>query len=179
MSSVSITYELAVHQIQQLYSTEKQCLMYLKVLAYKLTNLYWKDVLWELLPLTHQKIKQLHRLQTIVQGASETVNTAGINGIVSEGFEQMKSVENSELKDALIVHTLILLNHYKLGSYRILLTYFQFLRRENEANIVQTILAQEEGTLSKLMRILSSSIPTSSPISEAFVTEIHDATPFS
>lgn len=155
MNILSNPLKLAELQIKYLYHTEMQCLMYLKVLGHKMTNPIWKETIADYSLVTDHKVRNLEQLMTMMHIAEGNKNTAGINGIMSEGFEQIEKEENPSIVDTIILKTVILSSHYKLGNYRMLLCYLQ--PRTYEAYVARSILNQEQKSLLTLMKLIKTS----------------------
>lgn len=151
MNTLKNNLELATILVRQLVRAEQQCLTYLKVMAHKTDTQRLKAKVLSLLPRVQKKLQYLKQLANKLQVSPSGGATLGINGIVSEGFALSEEYPNSTIKDEIILQTVILLSHYKLGAYRILQSYLQPPGFEYEAYLAENLIDLEETTITRLM----------------------------
>jgi ferritin-like metal-binding protein YciE len=141
--------------IQHLYSVEKTNILYHKVLANRVQDGRLKRLFVEhLLPAIERKKQSLHLIIRLMDLHPHDRSTAGINGIMDECFQEIEDMENEELVDDIILHTLVVLLHYELGNYRMLLSYLQNVDLDFQITVIEDILVREEHILDLLMDTL-------------------------
>ncbi|MGD1889265.1 MAG: DUF892 family protein [Cyclobacteriaceae bacterium] len=154
MKTLDYTVALAGILIKQLLKAEKQCLTCWEVMAHKSNTPSLKANILGLISRVQKKIKYLEQLRAELKLDTEAATTAGVNGIVSEGFELIEKQPNPMLRDALVVQTIILTSHYKLGSYQTLQLHIEASGLEYESYIAQSLVGLEESTIQRLTKLL-------------------------
>lgn len=158
MKTLDYTVALAGIFIKQLLKAEQQCLTYLEVMAHKTTTAVLEANVLGLISRVQKKIKYLEQLRASLKLSAEGATTAGVNGIVSEGFELIDKQTNPVLRDALVVQTIILTSHYKLGSYRTLQQHMEASGLEYETYIAHSLVSLEEATIQRLTKLLQNHV---------------------
>ncbi len=153
--------KLAATLVNLLIKVEKQSINYLEVLAHKADSPQLKTQLISFISGNRKKIKHLRQLPDQMNLAVEVGSIDGAKSIISEGFQLMEKYPSSTYRDGTILHTAILLSHYKLGKYRLLLRHCQLLKKEYEAYLIQASMAEEEAILARLMKLLDANIRSS------------------
>ena len=186
MSTLCHYRNLVIHQISHQHRVEEQCVMYLRVLSNKASDLALGRSLDAAVLSARQRINILQSLLSSMNASADTGSAVGINGILREGFQQLahepdtmvrdavqrsvaqRSVaqrnavqrdavqRNAVQRDSLILQTIISSHHYKLGYYRMILRYFQALDWEFETYVMQTLLADFEIELQQWLDQLTS-----------------------
>jgi len=158
MKTLEYTVSLAGILIKQLLKAEQQCLTYLEVMAHKTNTPSLEANILGLISRVQKKIKYLEQLRAELKLTAEGATTAGVNGIVSEGFELIDKQPNPVLRDALVVQTIILTSHYKLGSYRTLQLHIEASGLEYESYIAKSLVSLEESTIQRLTKLLQNHV---------------------
>lgn len=141
--------------IKHLYSVEKTNMLYHKVLANRVRDGRLKRLFVEqLLPAVETKKQSLYLIIRLMDLHPHEGSTAGINGIMDECFQEIEDMENEELVDDIILHTMVVLLHYELGNYRMLLSYLRNVDLDFQITTIEDILEREEHILDLLMDTL-------------------------
>ena len=105
--------------------------------------------------------KQAERLEKICQELGEDVKgekCKGMEGVLKEGSELVKDVENEEVRDAAIIAAAQRVEHYEMAGYGTARTYATLLGFDEAASALEETLAEEkeaDETLSDLAEELN------------------------
>ena len=111
---------------------------------------------------THLKQTQEHarRVQQLLQqaGAGEGKKCEGIAGIIREGNQTMREVQDPDALDALLIAAAQSVEHYEMAGYGTARTWARELGREQDARVLQQTLDEEGETDKLLTRIAESRV---------------------
>lgn len=145
----------AIKLINQLYGVEKTSILYHQVLRNKVQDGWLKNfMLKQLLPSIQKKKETLYLFSRIMDLKPQEASSLGINGIMNECFREIEDMGNEERVDDIILQTLVVILHYELGNYRILLSYLQNLDIDFKVFILQEIIQRDEHHLDTLLAAL-------------------------
>lgn len=150
--------ELYVEQLQDLYDAEQQIIKALPKMIEAAQSEELRNALSEHLDVTR---KQAERLEKICQELGEDVKgekCKGMEGVLKEGSELVKDVENEEVRDAAIIAAAQRVEHYEMAGYGTARTYATLLGFDEAASALEETLAEEkeaDETLSDLAEELN------------------------
>lgn len=154
-STLCSSRQSAMKLINHLHGVEKTSTLYHEVLSNKVQDRWIKSVLLEqLLPSIQKKKETLYLFLRIMDLHPQDTDTSGINGIMNECFREIEDMGNEGRVDDIILQTLVVILHYKLGNYRILLSYLQNLDIDFKVFILQEIIQRDEHHLDTLLAAL-------------------------
>lgn len=155
VNSLCSSRQSAITLINNLYSMEKTNMLYHKVLAHKVGDGWLKKLFSErLLPSIQKKKDALYLIIRLMDLNHREANTLGINGIMSECFQEIEDMANEDRVDEIILQTLVSLLHYELGNYRMLLSYLRNIDIDFKVGVVKEIIRREEYNLHLLLEAL-------------------------
>ena len=155
--------ELAIDQMSHQHKVEEQCLLCLEVLLHKAYEPSLRQTIAFSMTDARLRTNTLRALLLSIGAPNRTGSTAGVNGILKEGFQRIEQETNTVRRDAIILQTIVLLHQYRLGNYRIIITYFRTLDWNYEAHLLQNLLADAEVTLSQLTELLTAEFTPIAP----------------
>ena len=138
--SLETLYE---HELNDLYSAEKQILEALPKMINAASHPELKNALTE-----HQKIteKQVDRLNQIFQELGkrpENEKCKGMEGLLKEGDKQLEERKDSDVLDAAIIGAAQRVEHYEIAGYGTARTYANMLGLADQAELLQVTLDEE------------------------------------
>ena len=150
--------ELFIHELKDLHDAENQILKALPKMAKKASHAELKSAFEE-----HERQTQEHvsRLERVLDGLGEKpggVKCKGIRGIIAEGEESMKEVDDDDVRDAAMIGAAQRVEHYEIAGYGTARTYARMLGNEEAARVLQETLDEEGETDKKLTRLAESRV---------------------
>ncbi len=144
---------LFVHELQDLYSAEKQILDALPKMAQKASH----PELRQAFERHHQQTEeQVQRLDQIFQAMDQQPGDhkcRGMEGLIEEGDEVMNEAEDDDTRDAGMIAAAQRVEHYEIAAYGTARTYARMLGNEDAARLLQQTLDEEGETDKQLTRL--------------------------
>ncbi len=143
--------EKFLHGLQDAYDAEQQFLKAQQEMLPQATAETVKTLLTQHITETEQQIGILEEVFETLGESAERAKCAGAAGIVGEGEKLLKEVsDNPALVDLAIAGGCGKVEHYEIASYRMLITGAEQTNQPQVAQLLQTILQQEERTAQKI-----------------------------
>lgn len=151
--------ELYVHEVQDVYSAEKQILQALPKMIKAAQVPELRAALEEHLAVTEG---QVQRLDTILEGLGKSARSVkkcrGMEGILEEGSELLREDSTAEVLHAGIVASAQKVEHYEIASYGTLCAWARLLGESEAQELLEMTLAEEKEADEKLSTLAESSI---------------------
>lgn len=136
------------HELQDLYSAEKQLVEALPKMAQAATNLRLKKALENHLELTKKHVTRIEELGKSL-GAKVTGHTCeGMKGLIKEGDGLIKGNEKGEALDVALIGAAQRVEHYEIAAYGTAVAHAKELGHDEAAKTLQKTL-DEEGKADK------------------------------
>jgi ferritin-like metal-binding protein YciE len=145
--------DLFLDEIKDLYNAEKQITKALPQMAKKASSDELRQAFEEHLKETENQIQRLEKVFKELDMAPKGKKCEGIEGIISEGKEMMKEIDEPSLLDAALISAAQKVEHYEIASYGTVRTYAEMLNMENVANLLQETLDEESQANEKLTKL--------------------------
>ena len=142
--------ELYVEQLQDLFDAEQQIIKALPKMIEAAQSEDLRDALTEHLEVTR---KQADRVEKICQDLGEEVKgekCKGMEGVLKEGSDLVKDVDNEEVRDAAIIAAAQRVEHYEMAGYGTARTYATLLGFDDAASALEETLEEEKEADEKL-----------------------------
>jgi ferritin-like metal-binding protein YciE len=136
--------DLYIMELQDLHSAETQLIAALPKMMEAATNEELKSAIEEHLEITKT---QLERLESIFEELEEEAGgheCAAMKGLVKEGEEVMKEVEEPTVLDAALISAAQRVEHYEMAGYGAAKTYAQLLGYDKHAQLLEESLEEEK-----------------------------------
>lgn len=150
MKAINNYQDLAFTLLSKMYRSEHQYITYLQVFDHKASSTKLKSLLFDLKQSTNYKLYLHHQLIRRLKSPLNSSAGEGMNGIFKEAFLVLNDVGTKNITETIILNTLLLASHYKLGSYLTLILYLRAIGFENETKILQKIINTEESVLGRI-----------------------------
>jgi ferritin-like metal-binding protein YciE len=150
--------ELFEHELQDVYSAEKQIIDVLPRLIEKTTNGELKGALSTHLEQTREHKKKVEAIAEKLDMKAEGVTCRGMQGLIEEGEEILKMTDDPDVRDAAIIMIAQGVEHYEIARYGTLAAHANELGWAEIADDIVEINAQEYETDSNLTDIAESRI---------------------
>ena len=150
--------KLYVHQLQDLYSAEKQITRALPKLIRAATSDELRAALADHLRVTEDQIGRLERIFRSLGASSRGKKCKGMEGLLEEGSELLEEKADPEVRDAGIIAAAQRVEHYEISGYGTARAYAELLGDGDAAGLLDTS-ADEEGEADKILtRIAQSAV---------------------
>lgn len=150
--------DLFVDEIKDLYNAEKQITKALPQMAKKASSEKLKEAFENHLKETENQIKRLEQVFKELDMTPKGKKCEGIEGIISEGKEMMKEIDEPSLLDAALISAAQKVEHYEIASYGTVRTYAEMLNLGKAANLLQETLDEESNANEKLTTLALSGV---------------------
>jgi ferritin-like metal-binding protein YciE len=150
--------DLFVDEIKDLYNAEKQVTKALPQMAKKASSEKLKEAFENHLKETENQIKRLEQVFKELDMTPKGKKCEGIEGIISEGKEMMKEINEPSLLDAALISAAQKVEHYEIASYGTVRTYAEMLNLGKAANLLQETLDEESSANEKLTTLALSGV---------------------
>ena len=150
--------DLFVHQLQDIYYTEKQITQALPKMIAKATDPQLKQGFETHLKETENQIKRLDRVFQMHGHQPKAIDCPAIDGIIEEAEEVAGDVAEKEVLDAALLGSAQAVEHYEMSRYGTLIAWAKQLGREDCASVLQQNLNEEKAADQKLTAIAESKV---------------------
>ncbi|MGA9352428.1 MAG: ferritin-like domain-containing protein [Terriglobales bacterium] len=157
--SVHSLQELYVEQLQDLFSAEQQIIKALPKMIGAAQSQELQDALTEHLEVTKQQADRIEKICEELGEDAEGDKCKGMEGVLKEGSDLVKDVENESVRDAAIIAAAQRVEHYEMAGYGTARTYATLLGYDDAASTLEQTLEEEkeaDETLSSLAGKLNS-----------------------
>jgi ferritin-like metal-binding protein YciE len=147
--------ELYTDLLKDLYSAEKQIAKALPKMAKAAQSPDLQRAFNEHLKQTERQAERIEKIFSDLDGSPRGKKCVGMEGLIKEGDEAMKSVEKDAV-DAALIAAAQKVEHYEISSYGTARTWAQRMGHDRAARILQETLEEESRTNEKLTQIAES-----------------------
>lgn len=149
---------LLVHDIQDLYSAEKQLIDALPKMAEKASDPELRAAFESHLGETQHHVVRLERIAEILGVDPDEVTCKAMKGLIKEAEEIMDEAESPESLDAGMIGAAQKVEHYEMAGYGTVRAYARKLGLDEVARILQETLDEESAANEKLTMIAEGGI---------------------
>jgi ferritin-like metal-binding protein YciE len=157
--AVNSLQELYIEQLQDLFSAEQQIIKALPKMIEAAQSEELHDTLTEHLEVTKQQADRVEKICGELGVDAEGEKCKGMEGVLKEGSDLVKKVENESVRDAAIIAAAQRVEHYEMAGYGTARTYATLLGYDEAASTLEQTLEEEkeaDETLSGLAEKLNS-----------------------
>lgn len=145
--------DLFVHTLKDVYYAENQIAKALPKMAERASAPGLRKGFEEHLKETKVQIKRLEQIFQLCSERASGVKCPAIDGILQEGEELMKEIEDDDTRDAGMIAAAQAVEHYEIARYGALVAWAGQLGMTDARNILRDTLAEEKDTDAKLTRL--------------------------
>lgn len=150
--------DLLEHEVQDLYSAEKQLIEALPKMAQKASDNQLKQAIKEHLVETKEQAQRLEQVMEILDIGPGRSKCKAMAGLVKEGEEWLEEDATKEVKDAGIIAIAQKVEHYEISGYGSASYYAEMLGLSDIQQLLEETLEQEKAADSKLNDIAKSDV---------------------
>lgn len=149
--------DLYLEELQDIYDAEQQITRALPKMAEMATHPQLKQAFQEHLQQTQGQIQRLDQIFQQIGQPSRGKGCKGMQGIITEGQEQLQKGERGDGMDAFLIAAAQKVEHYEIASYGTVCTWAKQLGETDAARLLQQT-ADEEGQTDKKLTHLAESM---------------------
>lgn len=146
-------HDLFVDELRDILGAEKQLLKGLKKLANTAINESLKEAFTAHHTETEEHIERLKQVFASINLTARAKKCKAMEGLLNEAEEIMENYEDNEALDAALIAAAQKVEHYEIASYGCLVTYAALMEHNEARDLLETTLAEEKETDSKLTDI--------------------------
>jgi len=158
MEKMNSLEDLLLHEVQDMYSAEKQLVKALPKVAEKASSPELKSAVEEHLQQTQGHVKRLEQVFEMLGHPAKAKKCKAMAGIISEAEDAMEQKGTPETLDAAIIAGAQKVEHYEIASYGSLSTWADILGNQDVKRIFGQTLDEEEQTDKKLTDLAKAGI---------------------
>jgi ferritin-like metal-binding protein YciE len=151
--SVNSLQELYSKQLSDLYSAEQQIVKALPKMIDATQSEELRDALNEHLNVTKNQVSRLEKIFEQMGERPENEKCKGMEGVLQEGSELLKELEDEDVRDAGIIASAQRVEHYEIAGYGTARTFATLLGQEEAAELLEETLQEEKDADEKLSEI--------------------------
>ena len=145
--------DLYIHELQDLYSAEKQLTKALPKMAKAATSDRLADGFRMHLDQTEEHVNRLEQILESQDASTRGAKCKGMEGLIEEGEEMIDEDAEDEVRDAGLISAAQRVEHYEIAGYGCARTYAELLGDTKGARLLQQTLDEEGATNKKLTEL--------------------------
>jgi ferritin-like metal-binding protein YciE len=153
MKKLESLEDLLMHEMQDLYSAEKQLTKALPKMAKAAQSPELKAAFEEHLRETEGHVDRLERAFEILGEKAKAKTCKGMEGLIKEGKEVIDEEAESSVHDAALIAAAQKVEHYEIGGYGTIATFAKLLGQSEVESLLKETLDEEKAADEKLTRI--------------------------
>lgn len=149
--------DVLLHEVQDLYSAEKQIIEALPKMAEACTSDTLREGFEEHLEQTKEQVTRLEKVADLLGASVGREKCKGMEGLLAEGAKLLDNEPSSAL-DAALISAAQRVEHYEIAGYGSAITFAQLLGEDEVVDLLKETIAEEEETDEKLTEIAESEV---------------------
>lgn len=150
--------KLYIHTLKDLYHAENQIIEALPKMEKAAHSKDLKRGFREHLQQTRGQVERLERIFEGLGVSPNGVKCEAIEGLIAEGEEAIKEIEDPEVRDAGLIAAAQKVEHYEIASYGTARAYARMLGQEDAIELLTDSLEEESDTDDRLTELAMSGI---------------------
>lgn len=138
--------ELFLHELQDLYSAEKQLVSALPKMSKKASSSELQQAIDAHLAQTEEHVQRLEKIFTDLQLSAGRHKCKAMEGLLKEGEEILAAEGLDSVRDAAMIGTAQRVEHYEIAGYGTARTFAEMLGHAEAAELLQQTLDEEKET---------------------------------
>ena len=150
--------DLFLDELRDLYDAEKQLVKALPKMAQAASSIQLQQAFQAHLNETEGHVERLERIFSQLNEKSSGESCDAMKGLVKEGEEVVKHVDESPLRDAGLIGAGNRVEHYEIAAYGTARSFAQILGYSDAVQLLERTLEEEKAADKKLTAIAESMI---------------------
>lgn len=136
--------DLYLEQLKDLYDAEQQIIKALPKMIEEVTSKDLEQELTQHLNVTKTQATRLEKIFAALGEEPEREKCQGMKGVIEEGNNLIKHIEDPDVRDAAIIASAQRVEHYEMAGYGTARTYAGLLGQEVGSQLLQQTLDEEK-----------------------------------
>lgn len=149
---------LFLHELQDLYSAERQLTAALPKMAKKASSAELKQAFETHLEQTEEHVQRLEQIFEKLQLSAGRHKCKAMEGLIEEGSELLKEDAVDSVRDAAMIGAAQRVEHYEIAGYGTARTFAEMLGHADAAELLQKTLDEEKETDQLLSELALTSV---------------------
>jgi ferritin-like metal-binding protein YciE len=158
MAKLNSLEVLLLHEVQDLYSAEKQLLKALPKVVKKISSPLLRSAVEEHLQQTEEHVDRLEQVFELLGADAKTRTCKGMKGLISEADEMISERASPAARDAAIIAAAQKVEHYEIATYGTARKWAETVGRNDIHRLLGQTLEEEEQTDQRLTELAASGI---------------------
>jgi len=158
MTKLNSLETLLLHEVQDLYSAEKQLVKALPKVAKKVSSPQLRSAVEEHLQQTEQHVNRLEQVFGLLGADPKARTCKAMKGLINEADEMMSEKASPATRDAAIIAAAQKVEHYEIASYGTARKWAQTVGRDDITRLLDETFKEEEQTDRRLTELATSGI---------------------
>ncbi len=150
--------ELLVHELQDLYSAERQLTKALPTMAKAASSPLLVTAFEEHLAQTERHVLRLEECFTLLDEDAKAIKCKGMEGLLKEGSEMAEEEGNELVRDAGLIGAAQRVEHYEIAAYGTCVELAAVLGEEPVAELLRQTLEEERAADTRLTSIATTDV---------------------
>ena len=157
-TQIATMEEFFAHEIQDLYSAEQQIIKALPKMIEAAASQKLQKGFEEHLEQTKEHAKRLEQIAKDLDIKLDGVVCKGMEGVIKEGEEAIKDLEDGAVRDAALIGAAQRVEHYEIAGYGSAHAHAHLLGQDDAAGLLDKTLQEEGETDKKLTQLAETEI---------------------
>ncbi len=149
---------LFLHELQDLYSAERQLTTALPKMAKKASSTELKQAFETHLEQTQEHVQRLEQIFEKLQLSAGRHKCKAMEGLIEEGSDLLKEDAVDSVRDAAMIGAAQRVEHYEIAGYGTARTFAEMLGHADAAELLQKTLDEEKETDQLLSELALTSV---------------------
>jgi ferritin-like metal-binding protein YciE len=149
---------LFLHELQDLYSAEKQIVAALPKMAKKASSEELRNAFEKHLEQTKEQVERLEKIFKDLELSAGRHKCKAMEGLIEEGSELLKEDADPAILDAAMIGAAQRIEHYEIAGYGTARTFAEMLGHTEAAELLQHTLDEEKDTDQLLTELAMTSV---------------------
>lgn len=145
--------ELFVEELRDIYDAEKQLTKALPKMAKAAESDDLRSAFEDHLQITRMHVERVEEVFKLLGVAARGKSCAGMKGIIEEGQEKIKELDEGSTLDAALIASAQKVEHYEIATYGTLATFAKVLNMQDAKDLLGQTLEEEKEADEKLTGI--------------------------
>ena len=165
MEKLNSLETLLLHEVQDLYSAEKQLVKALPKVAKKVTSPQLRSAVEQHLQQTEQHVNRLEQVFELLGASPKEHTCKAMKGLIKEGEDYVKAGGDDSVRDAGLIGAAQRVEHYEMAGYGTTRALAMRLNETAAAKTLQTTLDEEGAADKKLTTIAEGQVNVAASVS--------------
>jgi ferritin-like metal-binding protein YciE len=156
--SMESMQDLYLHELEDLYSAEKQILEVLPKMAERASHTELRRTFEDHRATTEEQVRRLETIFDDLKQSPGSRKCKGMEGLIEEGEDVLEEKADPNVRDAALIGAAQRVEHYEIAGYGTARTFARQLGFDNLVELLQRTLDEEGQTDKRLTKLAESRV---------------------